>query len=83
MRCRVSVLAFCASSRASFGVGGRPWSVWNWADSAALRTSIDAQWQLDDGEPSAPAALAYLFIVLAERLEDLRAAPRVRPETTP
>jgi hypothetical protein len=41
-----------------------------------LRTSIDAQWQLDDGEPSAAAALAYLFIVLAERLADLRAAAR-------
>jgi hypothetical protein len=34
-----------------------------------LRTSIDAQWQLDDGEPCAAAALAYLVAVLSERLE--------------
>jgi hypothetical protein len=39
-----------------------------------LRTSIDARWQLDDGEPSAAAALAFLFIVLTERLDGLRAA---------
>lgn len=40
-----------------------------------LRTSIDSQWQLDDGEPSAGAALAYLYAVLSERLDRLRAAP--------
>jgi hypothetical protein len=39
-----------------------------------LRTSIDAAWQLDDGEPSAAAALADLFAVLSERLETLRDA---------
>jgi len=39
-----------------------------------LRTSIDAAWQLDDGEPSAAAALAYIFAVLCERLEALRGA---------
>jgi anti-sigma factor RsiW len=39
-----------------------------------LRTSIDAHWQLDEGEPSAAAALAYLFVVLTERLDGLRAA---------
>jgi hypothetical protein len=31
-----------------------------------LRTSIDPTWQFDDGEPSLPAALAYLAIVLRE-----------------
>jgi hypothetical protein len=42
-----------------------------------LRTSIDPQWQLDDGEPSAGAALAYLFAVLDKRLDRLReATPR-------
>jgi hypothetical protein len=32
-----------------------------------LRTSIDPTWQFDDGEPSLPAALTYLAIVLRER----------------
>src|ERR1700723_3686177 len=32
-----------------------------------LRTSIDPTWQFDDGEPSLPAALAYLAIMLRER----------------
>jgi hypothetical protein len=32
-----------------------------------LRTSIDPTWQFDAGEPSLPAALAYLAIVLRER----------------
>ncbi len=39
-----------------------------------LRTSIDTGWQLDDGEPSASAALAYLAGVLSQRLERLRAS---------
>ena len=34
-----------------------------------LRTSIDPTWQFDDGEPSLPAALAYLAHVLRERTE--------------
>jgi hypothetical protein len=38
-----------------------------------LRTSIDTQWRLDEGEPSAAAALAYLFVVLTERLDGLQA----------
>ncbi|HEY5350045.1 MAG TPA: hypothetical protein VIJ64_09935 [Candidatus Lustribacter sp.] len=41
-----------------------------------LRTSIDATWQFDDGEPSLPAALAYLAQVLRERTDAVRAAPR-------
>lgn len=41
-----------------------------------LRTSIDTAWQLDDDPPSALAALVYLHIVLAERLEELRASSR-------
>lgn len=40
-----------------------------------LRTSIDANWQLDDGAPCAGAALAYLFSVLTERLDTLRRSP--------
>ncbi len=40
-----------------------------------LRTSIDADWQLDAGAPSLGAALAYLFAVLTRRLEQLRLAP--------
>jgi hypothetical protein len=32
-----------------------------------LRTSIDPTWQFDDGEPSLPAALAYLAIMLRAR----------------
>jgi hypothetical protein len=32
-----------------------------------LRTSIDPTWQFDDGEPSLPAALAYLAIMLRDR----------------
>jgi hypothetical protein len=32
-----------------------------------LRTSIDPTWQFDDGEPSLPAALTYLGIMLRER----------------
>jgi len=39
-----------------------------------LRTSIDARWQLDDGEPSAPAALAYLLTILGARLDAIRHA---------
>jgi hypothetical protein len=33
-----------------------------------LRTSIDVEWQLDDGAASASAALVYLFTVLTERI---------------
>ena len=40
-----------------------------------LRTSIDAQWQLDTGAPNLTAALAYLEIVLCQRLDRLRAHP--------
>jgi hypothetical protein len=32
-----------------------------------LRTSIDPGWQFDDGQPSMPAALAYIAGVLADR----------------
>jgi hypothetical protein len=45
-----------------------------------LRTSIDPQWQLDDSEPSAGAALGYLFAVLSRRLDQLREATP-RPQT--
>jgi hypothetical protein len=53
-----------------------------------LRTSIDPAWQFDDGEPSLPAALAYLAHVLlagerapsAERAELLRAMRRSAPD---
>jgi hypothetical protein len=41
-----------------------------------LRTSIDPTWQFDDGEPSLPAALAYVARVLRERTDAVRAAPR-------
>jgi hypothetical protein len=44
-----------------------------------LRTSIDVNWQLDEGAPSLGAALAYLFIVLSERLESRRRAPPPAP----
>jgi hypothetical protein len=44
-----------------------------------LRTSIDAGWQLDDGAPSAAAALAYLYSVLNDRLDDLRRSPPAPP----
>jgi hypothetical protein len=56
-----------------------------------LRTSIDATWQFDDGEPSLPAALAYLAIVLRERppageraalLGHLRADANAEPSTS-
>jgi len=56
-----------------------------------LRTSIDATWQFDDGEPSLPAALAYLAIVLRERpaageaaalLGRLRADANAEPSTS-
>ena len=40
-----------------------------------LRTSIDPTWQFDDGEPSLPAALAYLGHVLRERTEIARRTP--------
>jgi hypothetical protein len=40
-----------------------------------LRTSIDPTWQFDDGEPSLPAALAYLAHVLRERTELARRTP--------
>jgi hypothetical protein len=49
-----------------------------------LRTSIDPTWQFDDGEPSIPAALAYLSHVLRERTDAARTAPRPPPrDTTP
>jgi hypothetical protein len=41
-----------------------------------LRTSIDPTWQFDDGEPSLPAALAYLATVLRERTDACRATPQ-------
>jgi len=41
-----------------------------------LRTSIDATWQFDDGEPSLLAALAYLTHVMRERTDTARAMPR-------
>jgi hypothetical protein len=41
-----------------------------------LRTSIDPTWQFDDGEPSLPAALAYLATILRERTDACRATPR-------
>lgn len=41
-----------------------------------LRTSIDPTWQFDDGEPSLPAALAYVATVLRERTDACRATPR-------
>lgn len=40
-----------------------------------LRTSIDPAWQLDDAAPSGAAALAYLYSVLSDRLDDLRQSP--------
>jgi len=40
-----------------------------------LRTSIDAGWQFDDGEPSVTAALAYVTQVLLERTASVRPAP--------
>ena len=44
-----------------------------------LRTSIDPEWQLDDGSPSLSAALAYLYSVLCERLERLVQVPPAAP----
>ncbi len=44
-----------------------------------LRTSIDDRWQLDDGLPSAGAALTYLELILSERRDRLRAAEREQP----
>ena len=40
-----------------------------------LRTSIDPAWQLDDGVPSAPAALAYLIEILQQRRDQLASLP--------
>lgn len=40
-----------------------------------MRTSIDPDWQLDDGAPSMSAALAYVYDVLTERLDWLAATP--------
>jgi hypothetical protein len=40
-----------------------------------LRTSIDPGWQIDDGAPSAPAALAYLAETLQSRLAQLASLP--------
>ncbi len=49
-----------------------------------LRTSIDPTWQFDDGEPSLPAAVAYLIHVLRERTQAARSAPlRRKPDPTP
>lgn len=45
-----------------------------------LRTSIDPGWQIEDGAPSAPAALAYLAELLRERLALLASLP---PRTLP
>jgi hypothetical protein len=46
-----------------------------------LRTSIDATWQFDDGEPSLPAAIAYLIQALDERIGIARS--RTRPPEEP
>jgi hypothetical protein len=40
-----------------------------------LRTSIDPTWQLNAGEPSIPAILAYLATILRERIAALSATP--------
>ncbi len=50
-----------------------------------LRTSIDREWQLDDGSPCLSAALAYLYGVLCERLERLLHDPpaALRPPADP
>lgn len=44
-----------------------------------LRTSIDATWQLDGGEPSVAAALAYLITMLERRIARLRTVRRAPP----
>jgi len=49
-----------------------------------LRTSIDPGWQFDDGEPSVPAALAYVAQILRERTDAVRSRPRTaHPDATP
>jgi hypothetical protein len=48
-----------------------------------LRTSIDATWQFDDGEPSLPAALDYLAHALRARTAAARRAPRPPAEPPP
>ena len=48
-----------------------------------LRTSIDATWQFDDGEPALPAALAYLTQALRERTAVARSWPRPPDEPGP
>lgn len=45
-----------------------------------LRTSIDAHWQHDAGEPSLAAALAYLFSVLDDRWDALSSRTPSLPE---
>jgi hypothetical protein len=44
-----------------------------------LRTSIDPTWQFDDGEPSMPAAIAFLVRALRDRTSAARALP-TRPD---
>jgi hypothetical protein len=41
-----------------------------------LRTSTDPTWQFDDGQPSLPAAIAYLTHVLRERTAIAGSAPK-------
>jgi hypothetical protein len=47
-----------------------------------LRTSIDPTWQLNAGDPSFPAILAYLATILRERIAALTATPP-EPYTDP
>jgi hypothetical protein len=47
-----------------------------------LRTSIDPAWQIDDGEPSIPAALAYLATIVRERIAQARQSPPKAPSDT-
>jgi len=48
-----------------------------------LRTSIDEGWQLDDGDPCAGAALAYLLVVLGERRDAALRRPPPVPVAVP
>ena len=48
-----------------------------------LRTSIDPTWQFDAGEPSMPAALAYLARALRERTSTVLSRPKPPDEPPP
>lgn len=68
----ISILARDALDRdAAFDVTHLAREAWYY-----LRTSIDPDWQFDDGAPSIPAALAYLATVVRERTDRIAAAPR-------